>query len=155
MEHKTTFAVFIDHPDYVRFAPPEKASGDYAPGEYVFFNAARPLYGGVTWTGDFRHGVFYAAVNLAHEGAQREIENNLSLDGHPVVVLTQEVIERRFAEICVEQSRRMERPIDPADWDFEDKVTTVYGRIRPVWYTTPEALRDAVQQVEQTGRWEG
>ena len=32
------------------------------PADWTFYNAPRPLYGHKRWQGDFRHGIFFAAV---------------------------------------------------------------------------------------------
>ncbi len=46
----------------------------------IIFNAPRPLYG-EQWQGDFRHGIFYAAVAIASPEAALFIQKNLELDG--------------------------------------------------------------------------
>ena len=38
------------------------------PDGWLIVNAPRPLLGEVTWTGEFRHGVFYAASPEEHTG---------------------------------------------------------------------------------------
>lgn len=40
-----------------QWSPPEQI-----PGGWVIANAPRPIAGQITWTGDFRHGTFYAAA---------------------------------------------------------------------------------------------
>ena len=32
------------------------------PADWTIYNAPRPLYGHKRWQGDFRHGIFFAAV---------------------------------------------------------------------------------------------
>lgn len=33
------------------------------PGDWIIINAPRPIPGDIQWQGDFRHGIFYAALN--------------------------------------------------------------------------------------------
>lgn len=39
-----------------------------SPDGWLIANAPRPLAGPVTWTGEFRHGIFYAAAPAIREG---------------------------------------------------------------------------------------
>lgn len=75
---------------------------------WTVYNAPRPLLGMETWNGDFRHGVFFAAV--APEGdpadefgdAPTMHERNQSLDGWPCVIVTREQIREYYDKLAVE-----------------------------------------------------
>lgn len=51
------------------------------PAGWIVFNAPRPLFGTECWQGQFRHGVFYAAINPSDPYAQQWIRENAYLDG--------------------------------------------------------------------------
>jgi len=51
------------------------------PDSWLIFNAPRPLLGHQEWQGDFRHGVFYAAINPEDTGSYRMIKYNCEMDG--------------------------------------------------------------------------
>ena len=59
--------------------------------DWVIYNAARPMPGHKTWTGDFRRGVYYSAVRLCGDpddefkDAARFHKRCVELDGHEVV----------------------------------------------------------------------
>ncbi|MFH1984767.1 MAG: hypothetical protein ABIL58_23245 [Pseudomonadota bacterium] len=62
---------------------------DLPPGNIVF-NAPRPLAGHKDWQGDFRHGIYYAAVDPNGERADWMVEQNRDLDGWIVIYLSRE-----------------------------------------------------------------
>ena len=79
------------------------------PGGWLVVNAPRPLMGEETWTGPFRHGIFYAAgpdpsavTGPDLEQAERRVASWKSDDAWPVVFTSNEEIEERvlakFAE---------------------------------------------------------
>lgn len=49
------------------------------PADWTIFNAPRPLNGHITWQDDFRHGIFYAAVNPHGYIADTMIRDNVNL----------------------------------------------------------------------------
>jgi hypothetical protein len=51
------------------------------PADHPIFNAPRPLIGDRCWQGEFRHGIFYASVNIAVARAERCTRDNISIDG--------------------------------------------------------------------------
>jgi hypothetical protein len=79
------------------------------PDGWVIVNAPRPLMGLETWTGPFRHGIFYAAgpdpstvTGFDREQAERRVASWRSDDAWPVVFTSNAEIEQRvlakFAE---------------------------------------------------------
>ena len=64
------------------------------PPNFAVFNAPRPLIGAKTWSGDFRHGIFYAAIDLTLPGAERCIRDNVSLDGWLCEYITRTDVEK-------------------------------------------------------------
>jgi hypothetical protein len=64
------------------------------PLNFLIFNAPRPLIGSKQWIGDFRHGVFYAAVDITLPRAERCIRDNVSLDGWLCEYITRADIEK-------------------------------------------------------------
>lgn len=64
---------------------------------WLIANAPRPLAGAVTWTGDFRHGSFYAATSVDDLAV---IESWTAADGWPVVVVDNADVERRVLEFA-------------------------------------------------------
>ena len=61
-----------------------------APKGTIIFNAPRPLFGQINWKGDFRHGIFYVALNPGDEHFERCARENLSLDAWVIEYVTQE-----------------------------------------------------------------
>ena len=55
------------------------------PENATIYNAARPLAGQLTWTGDFYAGVFYAGVDPAHDMAEEWDARNAELDATVLV----------------------------------------------------------------------
>jgi len=53
-----------------------------APEGWLIFNAPRPLYGQLEWQGDFKHGLFYVAVDPADEFSAGFIFENLRNDAY-------------------------------------------------------------------------
>jgi hypothetical protein len=51
------------------------------PAAWLIFNASRPLCGTKRWTGEFRRGVFYVAIDPAAYRAPDAIRQTIDLDG--------------------------------------------------------------------------
>jgi len=64
------------------------------PSNFPIFNAPRPLIGAKQWSGDFRHGVIYAAVDITLPGAEHCIRDNVSLDGWLCEYITSQDVEK-------------------------------------------------------------
>ena len=58
---------------------------DNVPENATIYNAARPLVGQLTWTGDFYAGVFYAGVDPSHRLAEEWDARNAELDATVLV----------------------------------------------------------------------
>ncbi len=64
------------------------------PVDHPIFNAPRPLIGDKCWQREFRHGIFYAAIDIAVPGAESCIRNNVSLDGWLCEYITSQDVEK-------------------------------------------------------------
>ncbi len=60
------------------------------PKDWLIFNAPRPLLGHKEWQGDFRHGIFYAAIDPNNLETKIWIKKNYWLDGWIVKYITKE-----------------------------------------------------------------
>jgi hypothetical protein len=69
------------------------------PDDWVIFNAPRPMYGSMTWQGDWCRGIYYAAVDPAEPEALAECRRkNGEWDGRELVFVTEdEAISRMRA----------------------------------------------------------
>ena len=91
------------------------------PAGWLIFNAPRPLSGTVTadgqmvWVGEFRHGIYYAAVNPSPEDfGPKLMKLNVELDGWLCQYVTEKDIETWGRTYCSEYG------IDYAEQDFRD-----------------------------------
>ena len=77
------------------------------PEGWIVYNAPRPLMGHEGWSGEFVHGIFYAAVNPAGEYADVYCKHNQEIDGHVVRWVTKsEVLEwarRKFEDYGISE----------------------------------------------------
>ena len=86
---------------------PQKIADHIANG-WTVYNASRPLLGHDHWQGDFRHGVFFAAVapagSEADEFNDHDLmhERNRQLDGHVCEIVTRAQIEEYGRQVAVE-----------------------------------------------------
>jgi len=71
----------------VGIEPPHESQ--HVPAESLIYNAARPIYGQVQWTGDFVSGVFYTAVDPKNSLAQEWDELNRQQDATVLVYFTE------------------------------------------------------------------
>ena len=72
----------------VGIEPPHESQ--HIPAESLIYNAARPIYGQVQWTGDFVSGVFYTAVDPKNSLAQEWDELNRQQDATVLVYFTED-----------------------------------------------------------------
>ena len=94
------------------------------PADWTIYNAPRPLFGHVRWQGDFRHGVFFAAV--APEGDPADEFNDAAefhkrdrqLDGHECLWVSKAEVMAYGAQKAAEYG------IDLAEFDYPDLVTS-------------------------------
>jgi hypothetical protein len=60
------------------------------PAEWTIWNAPRPIYGDITWKGDFLSGVFYAAINPDGDDCKRFTQLNIELDACKIFYVDEE-----------------------------------------------------------------
>jgi hypothetical protein len=72
----------------------------HIPKHWIICNAPRPLMGTDTWGGDFRHGIFYAAIDPADEFAEMNLDTNRKLDAWELVFYTEGEARNALKEIC-------------------------------------------------------
>lgn len=70
--------------------------------DWTVWNAPRPLFGEVNWTGEFRSGVFYAAAAPDDPFYDRYAERNAAQDARIVEVVTNDDLERVLADRLAE-----------------------------------------------------
>lgn len=94
---------------------------------YTVYNAPRPLLGHKTWQGDFRHGVFYAAV-LPENSPADEFNDaptfhkrNKELDGHVCQIVTRQDV------MAYGQMMADEYSVDIEEFDYDDIVKSYVG----------------------------
>lgn len=85
----------------------------HIPTSQLIFNAPRPLYG-ETWQGDFRHGIFYAAVDPYTPDGLRHAELNHALDGWIIEYISKDTIWKYGEELAEEYKVSLD------DFDFDD-----------------------------------
>lgn len=135
--------------DAVSFHPNRPMEVDWQTS--LIFNAPRPLFG-TTWQSDYRHGVFYAAIDPNQEEAAGWIERNLDDDAYLCVELYQPEVEKRFQEVLTEHHLD---PAEFADWEYVDKVNQIHVGLKDVsltWDGDPKALLAALQLVQRTAK---
>lgn len=97
---------------------------------WTIYNAPRPLLGHETWQGDFRHGVFFAAV--APDGdpadefgdAPHFHERNRQNDGYTCEIVSREAV-MAYGVTVAEKYR-----ITLADVDYDDLVQSYLNSVR-------------------------
>ncbi len=83
----------------------------HIPTGWPIFNAPRPLYEEPTWTGDFIHGIFYAAVDPDDLYGTDFIKRNADLDAWQLEWVSEEEV------------------IEEALTYYRDKFPTIYSNI--------------------------
>lgn len=84
-----------EHPEW--FAATDGSHGRIYP-TWEIWNAPRPIYGHVQWTGEFRHGVFYAGIDPDEEYADKWRRENISLDAWKLEYVTKQEALRQIRE---------------------------------------------------------
>jgi hypothetical protein len=110
------------------------------PSNFPIFNAPRPLIGSKQWSGAFRHGVLYAAVDITLPGAERCIRDNVSLDGWLCEYITKEDVEKWGREKAVNLNIRYE------DHPYETWEESWLSQIRTEKRDLDEYLRSLFEQ---------
>jgi hypothetical protein len=114
MDKKDTFqGLPILKAVWVIGAPPTQA-----PVGWRIYNAARPLYGDVTWQGDFITGVHFAAIDPKGPDALAQVQRDQELDARHLVYLTPETWSR-IVDAYTEQLGS-EYGVDARDFDRVD-----------------------------------
>lgn len=80
------------------------------PADWEIYNCPRFINGDMTWTGDFRHGTFYAAIDQSQPDADLYRRRALELDAYPCRYVSQEEVDAWFGNRC------REHDLDPAEW---------------------------------------
>lgn len=141
---------FTNQPDYPQLQIPAHVQAELGP-DFIVFNAPRPLYG-MEWRGEFRHGVFYAAVDLRNEWATTWIKSNLSLDASVCVQLPDAVLDARFAEIVRDLEAKHGYKVDIDDFEWPQRWDSIHLRMGKLYYDgDPFALLAAMRVLERTG----
>lgn len=108
---------------------------DDIPEGWIVFNAPRPLYGHWTWTGEFRSGIFYVAVDPAGEQATAFIKRNHENDARIVRWATLDKVRKEVIEFYqVNHPGLMDRlkehyGEDGAEWPERDMVNTFVNQL--------------------------
>ncbi len=92
------------------------------PQDWMIRNASRPLPGHKEWVGDFRHGIFFSAVDPEADDAERLTERCKSLDGWLCVWRTRQDVEDYVHEMA------KERGLDHGFFDFGDALDLYVAR---------------------------
>jgi hypothetical protein len=122
--------------------PTALPDGTPLPAHWEVYNAPRPLYGALTWDGEFRHGAFYGAVDPDDDShplfmATAQRRGNLRLDGWLVEWLDREATVREFAEgLARRYAMAVEAVVeayawgDRSGWDgLADAWAAQFGRV--------------------------
>lgn len=83
-----------------------KMMPDNLPNGWLVFNAPRPIYGTWLWEGDFRHGIFYAALDPESNEAAALIKRNHELDASIVEYWTMPDIRAAVIEYYKQEYRK-------------------------------------------------
>lgn len=85
------------------------------PEHYIIMNAPRPLAGQDDWTGEFQHGIFYAAVDPSpSRSGYLAFLQNVQRDGWTVEYITEEFIQATVKQYVTEKD------FDFAELDAKD-----------------------------------
>ncbi len=90
------------------------------PQNWLIFNAPRPLCGARCWTGEFRHGIYYAAVDPADYAAAVFVRQNDNLDGYLTEYPTEAEVRLHAAAKIAVYSARCDYPLTLDDYDYSD-----------------------------------
>ena len=138
--------------NYVAFFPEDwdKVSTD-RPSDigWAFWNAPREMAGSVAWTGEFRHGRFYAGETRDDSRFAEVQQRNAELDGYPVVVLTDDEVCDAVAWYVRRQGYTLAQCQD-AGVEFSDLAE----ELRLPWRdSTATAMRDLISGTGAPQPW--
>ena len=102
----------------------------YLENGWTVYNAPRPIMGHKTWQGDFRHGVFYAAV--APEGDPVDEfgdtpefhKRNRQNDGHVCQIVSKADIMEYGKQVAAKYR------VDLAEFEYDDIVSSYWGWVK-------------------------
>ena len=107
---------------------PDSKVCDFIERGWTVYNAPRPLLGNEVWQGEFRHGIFYAAVMPAGAGIEMEAyaeqgyhKRNQELDGYTCEIITKEAVMAYGAKVAEDYNRNL------ADFEYDDIVKSFIG----------------------------
>lgn len=106
--------------------PRERAQheGLEIPADWTVWNAARPLYGHEQWTGEFRHGLFYAAIDPCGESHQYFTVRNHELDGWICQWVTQEEVFQTVRSYY--ETRFPDQTVNWDNFEYTDFVNSFF-----------------------------
>ena len=91
----------------------------HIPKHWSVCNAPRPIMGTQTWEGDFRHGIFYAAIDPADEFVKMNLETNRKLDAYELVFYTEGEARNALKEKCKKYADKIDAlPIETVRESF-------------------------------------
>ena len=97
---------------------------EYMVRGWAVYNAPRPLSGDERWQGDFRRGVFYAAVDLADQfKAPLYEQTNCELDAGICEIITRATILAHGQEVANECG------VDLSELDYADIVMSYLDKL--------------------------
>lgn len=93
------------------------------PEGWPIFNAPRPLVGDISWQSEFRHGVFFVAIDPGGENAKYCVKRNSELDAWLCEYVTEESVMEWLKVYC--QSKGIP----------EERVSRLLpGQVREIWF---------------------
>ena len=94
------------------------------PKGWHIHNAPRPLYGDITWQGDFLSGIFYAALDPQGEQYDWQRQQNESLDATRVIPVTENFVVEEMSEYY--HQNYPDLAFDPADPDTRRQLVQTW-----------------------------
>lgn len=116
----------VDAVDYIGGNQSQDA-GREIPANWLIFNAPRPLAGHVGWIGEFRHGLFYVAIDPGDEWGQRYIRRTIELDGWLIEFVDRVTTLKAFAQKTIDEYRLYTVPVDDAIADVQTAMLVLDG----------------------------
>jgi hypothetical protein len=73
------------------------------PASWQIWNAPRPIPGHIEWEGDFRHGIFYAAISPTGDFAEEMTTRCRELDARPIDYVSMEIARAELMEAYIRE----------------------------------------------------
>jgi len=83
------------------------------PADWIIMNAPRPLVGDASWEGDFRHGIFYVAIDPNNDeppGVEWRMKTNKGLDAWVVIYVFKELMRSTVRQSIVDMKYYSDKP---------------------------------------------